>query len=352
MAYESFSFLAIFLDDADDMSPEEKGEYLEAVIRYGLTGEENEHTSAAVRIGFRHAKKMIDASNEKRKSMQKASSTRWKTSKDEAGEMHSDAQPMDVTSSGDADDVHTASDSDAHQSMDDAQVMHDACMSDAEAMHEPCMSDAQPMHSDAQDMHDDKNDMLSISKSISISNSISSNFKNNSLSNTHSSVLSSVSPPVDTDSSSEETEDGTEEKETEEIQRESIECGDAFEAFWTAYPRKESKIAARREWDLAVSGKRITADNTDTVIASVQRHIDLDPHWHNPQYIPYPATYIRDDRWLDDLPAMQLQPVASKPLESYSRSDDEIDLAWKAALRRSWERFHVGKPPEEEAGTA
>ena len=66
MANESFAFLALYMEDAEDMTAEEKGEYLEAVINYGLYGNEAEHESAAVRIAFRHAKKLIDGANAKK----------------------------------------------------------------------------------------------------------------------------------------------------------------------------------------------------------------------------------------------------------------------------------------------
>ena len=48
MGNESFAFLALYMEDAEDMTAEEKGEYLEAVINYGLYGAEAEHESAAV----------------------------------------------------------------------------------------------------------------------------------------------------------------------------------------------------------------------------------------------------------------------------------------------------------------
>ncbi len=66
MANESFAFLALYMEDAEDMTAEERGEYLEAVINYGLYGTEAEHESAAVRIAFRHAKKLIDGANAKK----------------------------------------------------------------------------------------------------------------------------------------------------------------------------------------------------------------------------------------------------------------------------------------------
>lgn len=70
-----------------------------------------------------------------------------------------------------------------------------------------------------------------------------------------------------------------------------------FDAFWRAYPRKESKGAARRAWDKAVRRAR-----AEDVIAGAQRYA-ADPN-REPQYTAHAATWLNADRWTDDpLPA-------------------------------------------------
>lgn len=113
MANDSFTFLAIYMEDAGDMTAEEKGEYLEAVITYGLSGTESEHSSAAVRIAFRHAKKLIDAANAKKDAAHKSASARW--GKDDADDMR---QLCDT----DAEGVRSVCDTDADAMRTDAKV--------------------------------------------------------------------------------------------------------------------------------------------------------------------------------------------------------------------------------------
>ncbi|WHX19804.1 hypothetical protein QFW82_23535 [Streptomyces malaysiensis subsp. malaysiensis] len=83
----------------------------------------------------------------------------------------------------------------------------------------------------------------------------------------------------------------------------------AFDAFWQAYPRKIAKGAARRAWSAAL--KR-GADPT-AITAAAARHAD---HWRrlgtNPQYIPYPATWLNGERYDDALetpPAHTQAPI-------------------------------------------
>ena len=64
-----------------------------------------------------------------------------------------------------------------------------------------------------------------------------------------------------------------------------------FEAFWRAYPRKVGKGAAAKAWLRAK-----TLSYPDTIIAAVTRH-RFD---HRERFIPHPATWLNQERWLDE----------------------------------------------------
>lgn len=82
---------------------------------------------------------------------------------------------------------------------------------------------------------------------------------------------------------------------------------DAFEAFWALYPKKKSKGDAKTAWKkLKPSPEVIRAimDKLPRLIASRDWKRD------GGQYIPYPATWLRREGWLDEVPEESTaQPV-------------------------------------------
>lgn len=87
---------------------------------------------------------------------------------------------------------------------------------------------------------------------------------------------------------------GTEEK--EELHR-PTKSSDAFETFWSVYPRKDAKRKAEGAYRAAL--KRADAD---TITAGAQRYAD-DPN-REPAFTAMPATWLNADRWGDEpLPA-------------------------------------------------
>ena len=66
---------------------------------------------------------------------------------------------------------------------------------------------------------------------------------------------------------------------------------DDFETFWDAYPRRTAKADAYKAWKAAT--KRATPE---TITQAAARYAQ-DPNLPDPQYIPYPATWLRSDSW-------------------------------------------------------
>ena len=77
---------------------------------------------------------------------------------------------------------------------------------------------------------------------------------------------------------------------------------DGFDEFWAVFPRKVGKDAARR----AFAKRRFTREQVSRVMASVEEHKTW-AQWQEAggRYIPHPATFLNQARWLDVAPAGQ-----------------------------------------------
>jgi len=74
--------------------------------------------------------------------------------------------------------------------------------------------------------------------------------------------------------------------------------GDAFAAFWTAYPRKVGKPAALRAWNATRSAR----PPIEQLLAILDGHRRL-PQWVKDagQYVPHPSTWLNQHRWADEV---------------------------------------------------
>ena len=73
---------------------------------------------------------------------------------------------------------------------------------------------------------------------------------------------------------------------------------DPFEKFWKVYPKKKSKGAARKAFENALKKEGVTGD---VLIDAVNRQ-RCGAQWtkDNGQFIPYPATWLNQERWEDE----------------------------------------------------
>lgn len=72
--------------------------------------------------------------------------------------------------------------------------------------------------------------------------------------------------------------------------QENIRASDRFEEFWASYPRKVAKRAAGKAWSSAL--KRADAE---LILSGLGRF----PFSSEAQFVPYPATWLNNDRWVD-----------------------------------------------------
>lgn len=71
----------------------------------------------------------------------------------------------------------------------------------------------------------------------------------------------------------------------------------AFEAFWIEYPVHRGKKTARDIWKRKNLDERI-----DDLVEDVTRRVAKDDQWKR-GFIPHPSTYLRQERWEDELRA-------------------------------------------------
>jgi len=105
-----------------------------------------------------------------------------------------------------------------------------------------------------------------------------------------------------------------------------------FEKFWQAYPRKKDKGDARKAWEQVKTIRPLTADLVKAVI--VQKSTD-DWTQDGGRYIPYPATWLRGERW-EDVEEIDLTGVVNGKMwwESTAGIDAkaaELGLEWDNA---------------------
>ena len=92
------------------------------------------------------------------------------------------------------------------------------------------------------------------------------------------------------------------EKEKEKIPPKAPPLGDAFDRFWSEYPKKVGKIAAKKAFERAIRKTTL-----DTLLTAIRRQ-KCGSQWSkdNGQYIPNPATWLNQGRWEDEV-----EPIAS-----------------------------------------
>jgi hypothetical protein len=77
----------------------------------------------------------------------------------------------------------------------------------------------------------------------------------------------------------------------------SLSVADGFERFYLAYPRKKGRAEAQRAW------RKVKPEAVDAIIARLEVFKLGEWKGKDPQYIPYPATWLNGRRWEDEIEA-------------------------------------------------
>jgi hypothetical protein len=109
-----------------------------------------------------------------------------------------------------------------------------------------------------------------------------------------------------------------------------------FQQFWAAYPRKTAKVLAGRAFDRAIRSTTLPV-----MLAAVERQ-KLSDQWRR-GFIPHPATWLRQERWMDELPLPS--PATAFPSKVGDRNQAAVDEALHTRQRRA-EMLEAGMDPE------
>ena len=73
---------------------------------------------------------------------------------------------------------------------------------------------------------------------------------------------------------------------------------DAFDSFWSAYPKKVGKLDAKKAWDKIAPD----AELVGVIMGAVAKQ-KSQASWlkENGQYIPHPASWLNGERWTDEV---------------------------------------------------
>ncbi len=101
-----------------------------------------------------------------------------------------------------------------------------------------------------------------------------------------------------------------------------------FDRFWEAYPKKKAKDEARRRWDKL----KVTDALAQTMLDAIaEQKKSADWTREAGRFIPYPATWLNQGRWLDELSASEPNTAAPPRF-----SDFDPNEAMRCALERSY----------------
>lgn len=108
---------------------------------------------------------------------------------------------------------------------------------------------------------------------------------------------------------------------------------ESFDTFWQAYPRRVAKKDARKAWDA------IRPDNS--VLAAILAALEwqrVSPGWTKDGglFVPYPATYLRGERWTDEAPAAAtVSPHWQDACQHQPRCEDHRQHSWRSLKEES-----------------
>jgi len=126
-----------------------------------------------------------------------------------------------------------------------------------------------------------------------------------------------------------------------------------FDDFWEAYPKKRKKKESREVW----KRKRLD-DKADELVADVKNRLAQDERWRR-GFAPDPTTYLRGERWLDELadhldPAQAMaeeRPPEQCPPHLSKSAYDSLDADDRRKAWARWAEIYAEKKREAHGAT-
>ena len=116
-----------------------------------------------------------------------------------------------------------------------------------------------------------------------------------------------------------------------------------FEEFWEAYPRHESKQAARKAFDKIKPDDQLFAKMLEAIAAWKESE-----QWQEDggRFVPHPSTWLNQKRWEDEMPVRKSAKKADKTVtaQQYQQRDySEVNKQYRDELDREMEEFMRGR---------
>ena len=114
------------------------------------------------------------------------------------------------------------------------------------------------------------------------------------------------------------------------VSNERLRLAKGFLAFWAAYPRRKAKDAAAKAFERA--WKRIDdADPLAVILAGIERAL---PGWDDPNFIPYPASWLNAGSWEDEEPSPRTPTrLPNDRPDRFTAKQSNLQSAWAGAER-------------------
>lgn len=107
---------------------------------------------------------------------------------------------------------------------------------------------------------------------------------------------------------------------------------EAFDRFWAAYPRRESKGDARKAYVKAVAKAGPDALLAGAVaLAEYHQAVRTEP-----RFVPHPTTWLNQERWDDTLPEVDPRAVRAADRLAAHRDDVHTDGGWANTGDGGW----------------
>lgn len=107
----------------------------------------------------------------------------------------------------------------------------------------------------------------------------------------------------------------------------------SFEDFWSQFPKKVAKKDAQKAW------ARMTAGEKALAVAAIPKHAE---RWDDPAYIPHPASWLRGERWTDEI--QHFGPTPKKVETAWWTTHEGVErkgreMGMQAKSGESWAQF-------------
>lgn len=104
-----------------------------------------------------------------------------------------------------------------------------------------------------------------------------------------------------------------------------------FGIFWACYPKKVAKKDAQNAW------QKLTPEQKAAAMEALPKHIAT---WSDPTFTPYPASWLRGERWNDELEEAAPRKVESAWWTTHEGVERKArDMGMQAKSGESWAQF-------------